>query len=249
MKHERIDINYRIEFESAFHLGTGMRGGIVHRLVARDPDGLLYIPGSTLKGALRDRCTRLAECLDIETPTLHEEDWREVFGDTDMVQFIFGSRFRPGQVYFDDALLSQESRELFGVGSDSTRSGAQVPQTEQRTRVSLSRLTRTAQPGRLFTSEYGLQGLSFDGRITGLIEGTPLFESSIGTFPLLLLVAGLVSLDRLGADKSSGAGRIRCTIEGDQIKIDQSNLPIETLFAEIPAFVLYEDLREEAINR
>ena len=60
MPQDFINIAYQIQFETPFHLGTGLRRGLLDRSVCRDVNGYLYIPGSTLKGVLREKCEQIA---------------------------------------------------------------------------------------------------------------------------------------------------------------------------------------------
>jgi CRISPR/Cas system CSM-associated protein Csm3 (group 7 of RAMP superfamily) len=249
LRTERITIGYRLTFESAFHFGTGLRGGLVDRLVARDTEGFLYVPGSTLKGALRERCEQLAELFNLQATSPHIEAWREANRqDPDIVARIFGTRFLPGRVYFDDAQMVEEDRALFEVDGEERKAEFRAWQTEQRTQVAISRRTRTAQHGMLYTSEYGVCNLHFEGQIIGVLKGTPLFDSTVGTFPLLLLIAGLLSLGRVGGNKSSGAGKLTCEIREQEISIDDNELALKTLLEELPYFGLYKDWREEVVE-
>lgn len=57
---DRIEIEYTLTFTTFFHCGTGIREGLVDRTVVRNNRDYLYVPGSTFKGALRERCEQLA---------------------------------------------------------------------------------------------------------------------------------------------------------------------------------------------
>src|SRR5690348_11103453 len=57
---DRIHIAYDLTFATPFHCGTGIRVGLIDRTVVRDSEGYLYVPGSTFKGVLRERCEQLA---------------------------------------------------------------------------------------------------------------------------------------------------------------------------------------------
>ncbi len=248
VKTEHIQIKYELTFKSAFHFGTGLRGGLVHRLVARDADGFLYVPGSTLKGVLRERCEQLAQLFDLQITSPHVEEWREANRrNPDIVTRIFGSRFTPGQLYFDDAQMSESSRELFEADKklDFLKPKLQAWQVERRTQVSLSRVTRTAQSGLLFTSEYGVPNLSFTGSIVGLLAGFPLnSDDGKGTYSLLLLLAGLKSLDRLGGSRSSGAGQVKCQLI--DCKVDGQGIAPNGLIEQLDELEYYQLVREEA---
>lgn len=257
MKTEYIDITYQLVFESPFHFGTGMRSGLINRSMAKDAEGFLYIPGSTLKGALRERCEQLAHQFHHKAISPHTPDLFELESTTNLVGSIFGTRFNPGTIYFDDARMIDEDKQIF-----ETDKGVSVPkhtetmlrswQTFERTQAGISRLTGTAKQGHLYTTEYGLQKLHFKGQIYGVLTGIPLggfYAGGInrGTYPLLLLLAGLLSLSQLGGNKSTGAGKIRCEILNDEICIEKNALPIKTLLAELPAldYEFFELVAEE----
>ena len=55
-----MTIDYRINFFSFWHCGSGLAAGAdVDELVIKDEDGLPYVPGRTMKGLLRDAATVL----------------------------------------------------------------------------------------------------------------------------------------------------------------------------------------------
>jgi len=248
MRTEQIKITYRLTFEAPFHCGTGLREGLVDRVVARDAKGFLYVPGSTVKGALRDRCEQLAERFELATSSPHTPSLSELGPDVDIIGRIFGTRFYPGRLYFDDAAMLEEDRQLFRAGKDEAPSSTyQQWQTETRTQVSLSRATRTARPGMLFTSEYGIPDLRFAGEIVGLLEGTELLMSAdVGTFPLILLLSSLLSLESIGGSKSTGAGKVLCELPEGGLEIDGVAVPAEDLLDDIAFLESYEELREGA---
>src|SRR5437588_7887342 len=57
---DRIQLLYDLTFQTPFHCGTGLRSGLVDRTIVRDAEGYLYVPGSTIKGALRMHCEGLS---------------------------------------------------------------------------------------------------------------------------------------------------------------------------------------------
>jgi len=121
---------------------------------------------------------------------------------------LFGSRAQQGSLFFDDAVMSIEDRADLGLnGAQAPRAGP--PQTEERTQVSMSRLLGTARAGMLFTSEYGMRDLRFTGAIRGTVEDWPLpagIAAQPGSFGLVLLLASLYLVERLGSQRSSGYG-------------------------------------------
>ena len=62
-KTDRIQLSYDVTFTAPFHHGTGLRLGLIDRTVVRDHDGYLYVPGSTIKGCVRERRDRVKSVL------------------------------------------------------------------------------------------------------------------------------------------------------------------------------------------
>lgn len=232
---QRVSIRYQIQFDVPFHFGTGLRNGLIHRSIARNTDGFLYVPGSTLKGVLRERSEQIARLFNLDVCELHGHGPDEANPIPDIVASIFGSRFYPGQIFFDDAQLIEEQRTWFEPNTGNRRIDSlrrdefRSWQTEKRTQVSLSRLLGTAEKGRLYTNEYGVSSLCFVGRIDGALTSFVLSEEE-GTstsYASLLLVAALQSLDgeAIGGNKSTGAGRMRLEITNLQIADTPVNVP------------------------
>ncbi len=236
-KIDRIHLEYNLKFATLFHCGTGIREGLVDRTVVRDSDGYLYIPGSTLKGVLRERCEQLARFYEkdeqakqlVRSP--HDAKAAlQALGNNKptMVTRIFGSQNSPGRLFFDDARQIEkhnqqyDSQEKVEDGEHSGLDTYKGLQVAQYTQVRLERPTRTSVPGALFTSEFGNYDIEFKGIIQGWIECTPVeYISSADstqqlnqtpTYSLLLLLAGLRLVDRLGGNKSTGRGQCQCEI-------------------------------------
>jgi CRISPR/Cas system CSM-associated protein Csm3 (group 7 of RAMP superfamily) len=206
--HDQISLSYTLVCESAFHCGSGLPRLLIDRAVRRDADGYLFVPGSTVKGALRDRCEQLARLFGLTARSPHDERAAlDEYEAPDLPSRLFGSRLRPGALCFDDLRMRDEDKVFLRQRSLSL-------QTAERTQVSLSRRTGTAQPGLLFSSEFGLADLRFEGEIFGHISDLPIDDKpNSPTYALLLLLAGLMSLDRIGGNKSTGIGRCRIEIE------------------------------------
>ncbi len=224
---ESISIAYSIRFLTPFHFGTGLRVGLIQRSVARNAKDFLYVPGATLKGVLRERCEQIARLFGLEARDPHaqtlEKTLSEAHPNPDIITRIFGSRFQPGQLFFDDAQLEHTQQAWFEPDAHHTNTRRRDEflawQTEKRTQVAMSRLFGTAEPGRLYSSEYGMRSLCFVGRISGLLKGFALQPDQPGTYSLLLLSMALQSLDSdfIGGNKSTGAGHIRLEITDLQV--------------------------------
>lgn len=258
---ERVEINYRLIFNSAFHFGTGLRKGLIHRSVARNRDNYLYVPGSTLKGVLREHCEQLGKLFGLTIAEPRSTDnltrAREArIQDPDIIFRIFGSRFLPGSLYFDDSSMisAQPSGDnvspfidatYFSGPSEEEQGRYKARQVEHRTQVELTRNGRTAKPGHLYTSEYGIRQLGFQGKIYGCLEGFALEESEHGTYSLLLLLAGLLSIDKMGGNKSTGAGQVEVSIVEPGLLIDGQVVSTDPILEQLYYLEYYQIEREE----
>ena len=108
--------------------------------------------------------------------------------------------------------MSEDDKELF-LGSDGDDRYKSL-QTDLYTQVRLHRPTRTSVTGALYTSEFGVRDTTLEGKISGWLRCTPIEEISPQgpTYSLLLLLAGLHMLDRIGGNKSTGKGKCRCDV-------------------------------------
>lgn len=212
MRIDRIKLHYQLEFQSDFHCGTGLRIGLLHRAIARDGNNFLYIPGSTLKGVLRDHATHIARFLGLVAPNQHAggAELAHVISTNNIITLLFGSNFQPGTLFFDDALLCKEQREFYYPPQKEQEDQKHflAQQIETRTQVSMSRVTGTAHSGMLFSSEYGTKGMRFEGNIYGILSGVPVPENPSISYSLVLLFAALNNLERIGGGKSSGFGQV-----------------------------------------
>jgi CRISPR/Cas system CMR subunit Cmr4 (Cas7 group RAMP superfamily) len=220
---DRISITYTLTFETPFHCGTGLRAALIDRTVVRDRDQYLYVPGSTIKGVIRERCEQLEymyrenakqETRDlIHSPHDAGKALVSLGQHITIISRIFGSHYHPGSLFFEDA--HQKNKEQYdSLGKDGQGKYKKL-QTDLYTQVRLYRPTRTAVSGALYTSEFGVRDITLQGSIQGWLRCTPVeeIESIRPTYSLLLLLAGMQLLDRLGGNKSTGKGKCHCEIE------------------------------------
>ena len=253
MKKNFIQIKYKISFDTPFHLGTGLPNGLIDRGIARDANGHLYVPGSTIKGVLRERCEQLAKLLkldDINSPHDEKAAWNS-FNEISIVERIFGNRFYPGEIYFENATMSDEWKSFFKDDCKNNQgknykefhknSSARL-QTETRTQTSVSRILGAIRQKALYQSEFGIRNLTFEGNIYGHLTGVPLAFGE-GLYSMLLLIMALQSCCRLGANSSTGMGKY--SIEITSLKIDSEDKSVETLFDEFEDDLEYYELAKE----
>jgi len=211
-----VQIDYELQFDAPFHFGTGIAAGLIDRTVIRDAGRDLYVPASTFKGVLREHCEQLCRFYLPNTQIASPHDTYAAlaqFGKTPtLISRIFGSPLYPGGLRFNDARQQEEVKKVY-----------REMQTNIATQVRIDRMTRTAANEALYTSEFGTRYLIFEGTIKGLLDCTPIEKLAViaqgeetyrltPTYSLLILLAGLLMVERLGGNKSTGKGRCRCTI-------------------------------------
>ena len=243
MRRDFISIDYHIQFETPFHFGTGLRRNLLDRSVSKDANDHLYIPGSTLKGVLRERCEQIARLVGLQAVSPHDEQ-EAVAGfcdNIDIVDRIFGSRYKPGELYFDNATMIKDHQDFFN--SDSSQNAYIHLQTEERTQTSISRVLGTVREQALFQSEFGIKTLCFEGRIYGYLEGFHI-EENVWSYSLLLLVAGICATDRIGANKSTGMGKYDCEIR--KMTVNDKIIEVANLLESLGELEYYEIAQEDA---
>ncbi len=216
-----VQIDYELQFAAPFHLGTGIAAGLIDRTVIRDAGGDLYVPASTFKGVLREHCEQLCRFYLPNAQVASPHDTYAAlaqFGKAPtLISRIFGSPLYPGGLRFNDAKQEEEAHNVYGE-----------IQTSIATQVRIDRVTRTAANEALYTSEFGTRYLVFEGTIKGQLDCTPIEDLAIPvqgqemytltpTYSLLILLAGLLMIERLGGNKSTGKGQCRCFITNVQL--------------------------------
>jgi CRISPR/Cas system CSM-associated protein Csm3 (group 7 of RAMP superfamily) len=265
---DRIHLKYTLTFLTPFHFGTGLRAGLLDRTVVRDSGEYLYVPGSTLKGTVREHCERLARLYEnsasderARVVDLYNEK-QVLWGlsqTSGMITRIFGSQQHPGHLFFNDAHQSPETRALFDAAGQEDQDAEgkykqedqdaegkyKNAQTDIYTQVRLDRPTRTAVSGALFTSEFGIRNFAFEGSIEGWLECTPIESIPQGpTYSLLLFLAGLHLLDAIGGNKSTGRGRCHLTITELTVN-DKGQHDWQSWFNHLEALTGYADAIQE----
>lgn len=213
----RISLDLSITLNSRWHAGTGEGSLTVDRIFRRDSANLPYIPGSTLKGIVRESCERLCRTYGFPEPhDPHATNIRDkgIFGPlnqtTSPVDALFGNKFESGEIFFRDVRLDPES---------------EAEKSYEITRTSMYRGLRTVRDGHLFTSEYAGEECyqtTIDGFHRHLLATAP------NDIPIAycLLIAGILNVDRIGGEKSTGCGIVDIIItkaeyNGREIKPDE----------------------------
>lgn len=245
MTSQRLDIGYRIAWKGRWHVGSGYGSAAVDRLQQRcgGGAGTPFVPGSQVKGVLRHHCERLALALGLEAVDPHagaeEGDRRlvEHFGPLAksklLIDRLFGSRYQGECVFVTNAVP--------GGGGERERREPTVA-----ARTAIDRVTGTVMERHLFTTELVEANVDLQGAIRARHPGGVLTQEDEGfPYEYALLVAGLLSLETLGGDKSAGLGK--CDVRIESLRWNGENMSPEdalTSFMEREWADMTEMLRE-----
>lgn len=221
----------RINLFEPLHIGTGYARGLINRTVVRGRDGLVYVPGSALKGKARDACAALAglyfteKCHAPHPQAMTYEDHHK----TCVICRIFGAPGHSSSLRWHAAQLSRDWQEAL---QPTMKEHAVFGQTTTRTQVQLSRTRGMATEAHLFTSELAVEGLTFvaEPLLTGRLRLT---ASTLSTEPdvyyeLILLLSGLKLIATLGGGASRGAGRCEVDLSAARLKVNGREISIST---------------------
>lgn len=191
-----IKLELEIVFSSRWHAGSGEGSFLCDRLVRRDAKNRPYIPGSTLKGIIRQSCEKLSRTLGFPTPSdPHQQDLTQDHGFLPYeriqspVDKLFGTRFAGSDLFFRDARTVQ------------TDASASLNMA----RTARYRTLQTVKDKHLFTTEYRPPDV-LQTTIEGWHQNLVSFDEDYPPFAYCLLIAGILSMNRIGGDKSTGAG-------------------------------------------
>ncbi len=230
--HIRLDL--KIKVSSRWHAGSGEGNLSTDRLIRRDSGGSPFIPGSTLKGVIRQSCEKLSRTVRWPDPSdPHQLDLSlgktfVPFEDiTSPVDRLFGTRYEPGGLFFRHAHLIENS-----PGS-----------TLSRTRVARYRILNTARERRLFSTEYAVSDILFT-KLDGWHRDLAVFAKDYPPFAYCLLIAGILAVERIGGDKSTGSGWLEDPISIERGQYNDRELNIADVLELLePEF--YQEMRGE----
>jgi CRISPR/Cas system CSM-associated protein Csm3 (group 7 of RAMP superfamily) len=181
-------IRATIKFDSDFHIGSGVgKAGYIDSLFVKDAEGKPVITGQTLKGIIRDSCTRIAKSFGI-----HCDNNRKC---TCFICEIFGRESRSGRYLFTPAHLKTETRDK---------------EYPVRKRTSIDRETGTAKEHALFSTEVAPQKLEFEFTIK------PKSSKKPDDLEKTLLIAGILWTREIGGNRRRGLGHCRMTVVIDK---------------------------------
>jgi CRISPR-associated protein Csx10 len=208
----RIEI--ALTFDGPFNVGAGALGGsLADKPLTRDARGLPMVPASAFKGRLRHEVERLSPLLRPDAPRPCGSPVAENMcqGDAEPcpVCRLFGSSWHVGRLTFSDLLLVEPD-----LG---TLRPSEIPPSDLRYGVGLSRQRRVAEDQLLYTTEVFLPGtpITLKGTITGDLDDQD----------LELLRAGLESLFTVGGGKTKGIGWYDLTVNVNREPDGLSGMP------------------------
>lgn len=244
MNPQRLDLSYHIAWQGRWHVGSGYQSAAADRHQRRwGGDGQPFVPGSQIKGVLRHQCERLAVVLNLDTVDPHAgTDERErrlirhfqpLAKSSLLIDRLFGTRYQGECLFVTNA-----------VPVDSDRCSA----TAIGARTAIDRITGTVMERHLFTTEMVEGEIDVRGQIRARHPAGVLTQDD-DDFPYeyALLVAGVLSLDTLGGDKSVGLGRCKMSIEPESLRWNgrMESLPAALKSLEEPEWADMIDLLRE----
>ena len=199
-----IMLNLTINMTSKWHIGSGEGSLILDRLINRDSRNRPFIPGSTLKGVIRESCEKLSRTLKFPEPSdPHQSDLtiQDTFKPTAELQSpidrIFGNKFQGGQLFFRDARLEDDPPYGF---------------RKTQTRICKHRQLGTTKDKHLFSTEYAAP-MAFKTKIEGHHENLVGIAETEPPFEYCFLIAGIMHSTQFGGDKSTGGGKTDILID------------------------------------
>ncbi|MCM8804077.1 MAG: RAMP superfamily CRISPR-associated protein [Candidatus Omnitrophica bacterium] len=223
----KIVIEYSILFSSDYHIGTGLGiSGIIDDILYRDSKGRLVIPGSTMKGIIRDACEDIADILGIKHCQGKLIKGKGLCFDKPCILcLIFGSPFTPSHFKFEDARRRDEFYKIMGILNKEIRYQEFLSRVEFHN--SINEETGTAKEGFLYSYELGKKSEKFIGYIKEIIPIKNKDEA------LSLIIAGLRFISHIGGKRRRGKGRCEIKIE----KINDGSIKVEDVLNKLKNFV------------
>lgn len=209
-----FETTLRITFISEWHIGSGFgSGAVADAVINRDVHGIPWIPGSAIKGALREASWRLALCDEKNLKWLTE--------------FFFGKQSqsidinRPGRVFAGDGHLAPDLYDYLLEMDSLQRKECVEDMTVIRQQTELDR-DKIVVPQSLRAIECGIPGLTFLASFEASLD--PDWEPWFSGY----LRAICACVKSVGGYRSRGLGR--CHIS----PVDSGKEPV-TLPGPIPA--------------
>ena len=224
---QNLKIIFTIEFKSKWHTGSGDGNLSIDKLVRRDARNWPFIPGSTLKGIIRENCEKLSQTLGFAKPSdPHQTDLKiedrfySLEKQASPVDCIFGNKYESDCLFFRDARLENKPYKY----------------SKNQSRICKYRTLGTSKEKHLFTSEYTIP-MIFKTQINAYHKNLLAFPDEL-PYAYCILVAGIMKTKRIGGDKSTGSGHV--DIQIDSILYNGKNYEKEKIF-DLLDYELYKD--------
>ncbi|GAA0256623.1 hypothetical protein GCM10010492_66930 [Saccharothrix mutabilis subsp. mutabilis] len=198
---------------SDWRVGTGQGiPGDLNAVARRDPDGVPYLPGTSLTGVLREACRVVAVALDDGVPGGVWRRWHTVVFGTAPAEpgGRADGRLRPALVGIGAARPAAEVREAV------IAAGAAEGLLARRVGVAIDPDTGRALDKALRFVEVVRAGLDLHAELT--LDPLPDGEDA-RTAVTALLVLGAAWCEQVGADRRRGLGRVRLDIGGHDARV------------------------------
>ena len=272
MNPQRLNLHYRIKWQGRWHVGNGYQSAAVDRLQRRarlpfqHESDMTYnqsaevgkpaqqrslvpvVPGSQIKGVLRHHCERLAIALGLRVVDPHAgteagdrslvANFRSLANSDLLIDRLFGSRYQGECLFVTNALPVPAALERH-------------PPTVA-VRTAIDRVTGTARDQHLFATELIEQNVCLHGDIRARHPRSVLTQDEDGEgfpFEYALLVAGLLSLESLGGDRSMGLGRCEISLKPSSLRWNGKAISLDDAlksFEEVEWADMLELLRESS---
>ena len=192
----------RIRFLSEWHCGSGLgESHLADAVLNRDAEGIPFITGRAVKGALREGAWRLSKISGRED--LGMDLVKELWGGPSE-----GNEASPGRIFVSSAALPSDVREwLLGMDADMRAESVQLLLTR---RAQTSIENGSVKKGSLRTMECGMPGLEFEAKV--FIDAPGTAEAWIRHY----LAAVCSAVKSMGANRARGLGLCRLTLAGMQ---------------------------------
>lgn len=216
----QVELDLTARWETHFNIGTGvLAGSVADRPLIKDAGGRPIIPGSSLKGRVRQECERIIRSLVVPWPSAWEctapyPDRMCKGPDFCPVCRIFGAPWHPAPVVFGNLNLVLPAKEL----PLSLKNIHGLRATDIRFGNGINRKRGVVEENLLYSVEVYKQPpeLVYRGQVWGML---PEYKE------IALLIAGLRAVPVLGGSGSRGMGwwqlDLSLTVDGQPCLVDE----------------------------
>jgi CRISPR/Cas system CSM-associated protein Csm3 (group 7 of RAMP superfamily) len=209
-----LELEVKVRFWSEFHIGTGHAiPGVVDDCIVRDGKERLVIPGTTLKGVIRDACETVARLMNIQHcdgtwgqgARLCGINFPPEDGAACYICNLFGNRGHEAKLRFGPGRYDPKLEKLLVDDRLPSAVRDRLARAEWHNRI--DRELGRAQEDFLFSYELGLKTWEFTASI---LEVSPI-PADQRRRHLILLLAGIRFVRELGGKRRAGKGQ--CCLE------------------------------------